>query len=86
MSTLAAIIEKQPKAVREIAEDVPELLERLIQQCLRKQPARRFQYMDDVKIELEELKEDSDSGKLTSISSTERKRPWRWLWAAGLAR
>ncbi len=66
MSTLAAIIDKEPKPVREVAEGVPELLERLILRCLRKQPGRRFQHMDDVKVELETLKEDSESGKLST--------------------
>ncbi len=79
MSTLAAIIEKDPKPVREIAEDVPELLERLIQQCLRKQPARRFQHMDDVKVQLETLKEDSESGKLVAPARRRQKRLSHWL-------
>ena len=34
------------------------------QRCLRKDPAKRFQHMDDVCVALEELKEESDSGKL----------------------
>ena len=41
--------------------DVPKELERIILRCLRKEPGRRFQHMVDVKVELQELKEESDS-------------------------
>ena len=66
MSTLAAVIGKDPKPISELAVDSPRELERLIVQCLRKDPARRFQHMDDIKILLEGLKEDSDSGSLSA--------------------
>jgi Tol biopolymer transport system component/serine/threonine protein kinase len=68
MSTLAAIIKEEPKAVREIIEDVPGEVERIIRQCLRKDPKRRLQHMDDVRLLLEELKEESDSGRLASAA------------------
>jgi Tol biopolymer transport system component len=44
-----------------VAPDVPRDLEKLILRCLRKEPERRFQHMLDVKLELEQIKEDSDS-------------------------
>jgi len=64
ISTLAAILHKEPSALREIASDAPRDLEKIIARCLRKDLTRRFQHMDDVKVALEELKEDSESGKL----------------------
>jgi eukaryotic-like serine/threonine-protein kinase len=64
ISTLAAILHKEPSAIREIASDAPRDLEKIIARCLRKDLSRRFQHMDDVKVALEELKEDSESGKL----------------------
>jgi len=81
-STLAAVIEREPAP---LGNDVPHDLEKIITRALRKDPERRFQHMDDVKGALEELKEDSESGKLAGIRVTERKRPWRWLWAAAAA-
>jgi len=81
-STLAAVIEREPAP---LGDDVPHDLEKIITRALRKDPERRFQHMDDVKVALEELKEDSESGKLSGIRITERKRPWRWLWAAAAA-
>jgi eukaryotic-like serine/threonine-protein kinase len=83
LSTLASIMHEEPKPVREVVEDIPELLERLILQCLKKQPARRFQHMDDIKVELETLKEDSESGKLSRQAAAPRRWSKAWMLAAG---
>jgi serine/threonine protein kinase len=58
-STLAAIIYKEPPPAREIAGPLPRDLETLLARCLRKDPARRWQSMADVKVALLDLKEDS---------------------------
>jgi serine/threonine protein kinase len=63
ISTLAAIVEKDPPPPGEIAATPPEL-ERLIVRCLRKDINRRSQNMSDVKLALEELRDESESGKL----------------------
>jgi len=85
ISTLAAILERDPKPVREIATDIPPELERLILQCLRKQPERRRQHMDDIKVELETLKEDLASSRpgAQAAIGTGRRRTMR-LVAAGM--
>src|SRR5579864_9134283 len=64
IATLAAILNKEPPPVRQIVADAPRDLEKIIARCLRKDPNRRFQHMADVKVALEELKEESESGKL----------------------
>ncbi len=64
MSTITAILRDDPKPVSQVGEPVPRELEKIINRCLRKDPDRRLQHMDDVKNLLEELKEESDSGKL----------------------
>jgi serine/threonine protein kinase len=74
ISTLAAILNKEPLPVSEITPDAPRDLEKIIARCLRKDPNRRFQHMADVKVALEELKEESESGKLVS-GGTERLVP-----------
>ena len=56
----------EPKSASEIVGSVPRDLEKIILRCLRKDPARRLQHMDDVKNLLEELKEDVESGKVYS--------------------
>jgi serine/threonine protein kinase len=85
--TLTAVVKDQPPAPRELAPGIPEALERIILRCLRKDPARRFQQMADVKIELEELKEDYDSqGSSPGRPAHRPPDKSRWLpWsAAGL--
>jgi serine/threonine protein kinase len=64
ISTLAAILHKEPLPVHEIIADAPRDLEKIIARCMRKDPERRFQGMADVKVALEELKEESESEKL----------------------
>jgi len=87
VSTLAAILHKDPKPVSEIGAGLPRELERLIARCLRKDPSRRFQHVDDLKVALEELKEDSDSGRLdagaraVALSSFQKRRIALWTFA-----
>ena len=78
MSTITAILRDEPKPVSEMA-PVPREFERIIARCLRKDPARRFQHIDDVKIALEELKEESDSGRL--LEAERPVVPPRRTWA-----
>jgi eukaryotic-like serine/threonine-protein kinase len=79
---LAALLKEQPKPPSELAPEVPRDLERIILRCLRKEPARRFQNVLDVKVELQELKEESDSAT-TAPSAPVRRRRGLWV-AAGL--
>lgn len=65
VATLAAILREEPKHPRELTDEVPPELERVVLRCLRKDPARRFQTMADLKVALMELKEESDSGRLS---------------------
>jgi eukaryotic-like serine/threonine-protein kinase len=62
--TLATVIRAQPKPPTAIVPSLPRELERLILRCLRKEPDRRYQTIRDVSLELQEIKEESDSGTL----------------------
>jgi eukaryotic-like serine/threonine-protein kinase len=64
---------------------LPRELERIIARCLRKSPERRFQTMADLKVALEELKEESDSGKLSALPASQRRLGRRLVWSAVLA-
>jgi serine/threonine protein kinase/Tol biopolymer transport system component len=66
LSTLASLINQEPKPASQIIEGLPREVERIIALCLRKDPSRRFQHMEDLKVGLEALKEESDSGRLVS--------------------
>ncbi len=74
MSTLGAIMHEEPPP---IGEGVPPDLEKLITRCLRKDPERRVQHMGDVKLALEDLKEESESGKLPGRPPVRPERRWR---------
>ena len=84
VATLAAILKEEPRPPSELVPAVPRELERLIQACLRKDPARRFQHMDDVRTLLEQLRQDSESGEL-SVAATSPRSPFFWLAAIGIA-
>jgi serine/threonine protein kinase len=78
LRTLSAILTHEPPRMSEVTDNVPPELERVVSRCLRKDPERRFQGMADLKIALEELKEESESGRLVSVrepESRERSRP-----------
>jgi eukaryotic-like serine/threonine-protein kinase len=64
-STLFAILHQEPTPLGDLVKDVPSELTRIVTQCLRKDPARRFQHFDDVRILLEQLREDIDRGTLS---------------------
>jgi eukaryotic-like serine/threonine-protein kinase len=80
MSTLAAILEKEPAPLADERHSrIPRELERVVMRCLRKDPERRFQTMADLRVALEELKEESDSGKLTPVQPAPAARSRKWL-------
>jgi eukaryotic-like serine/threonine-protein kinase len=63
-STIASILREEPKPISQVADGLPRDAEKIVRRCLRKDPEHRFQTMADLRVALEELKEDSDSGKL----------------------
>ena len=65
ISTLAAILHTEPKAASEISAGVPTELDKIIARCLRTDPERRAQGIADIKLALEELKQESESGRLS---------------------
>src|ERR1022692_3702013 len=77
-STLAAILKDNPRPASQLVDGLPREVERLISRCLRKEVNQRCQHMDDVKIVLEELKEESDSGVLGTAGVAQGKSR-RWL-------
>jgi eukaryotic-like serine/threonine-protein kinase len=60
--TLSAVIRAQPKAPSAMVAAIPGDLEKVILRCLRKDPPRRYQHIGDVKVALEDIKEELESG------------------------
>jgi Tol biopolymer transport system component/predicted Ser/Thr protein kinase len=73
LSTMSAILKEEPKPV----ENIPPELERIIRRCLRKDRDKRYQHMDDLKLALEEVREESESGNTAAGPAVAPKpRPW----------
>ena len=70
MATLSAILTEEPQPPA----GVPPELERIIRRCLRKDPTRRFQHMDDVRVELNEFSEGNESSRL-AVPAAAARRP-----------
>ena len=82
VSTIAAILREEPKPLSQVVEGLPREVERIVKRCLRKDREHRFQTMADLKVALEELKEESDSGELADTTTAEKKRFSRTALAA----
>ena len=65
ISTLSAILHEEPQPLGDLAPDLPAELEKIISRCLRKDLERRAQHAGDIKLALDELREDFTSGKLS---------------------
>ena len=86
-STLAAILKDTPRPASKLVDGLPREVERLISRCLRKEVNQRSQHMDDVKIALQDLKEESDSGVLGAgvVSRPNPHRRLRWVLSVAAA-
>jgi eukaryotic-like serine/threonine-protein kinase len=78
LSVLAKILNEDPPPPRSLAASIPMEVERAILRCLRKEPARRYQTMADLKVALEDLVADSTAAQpaLTSPVRFSRRRLW----------
>ncbi len=92
LSTLSAVLRDEPTPVREIMPTVPAELARIVSRCLRKDPARRFQGMADLRVALEDCRDDAEaarsSGTAAAVVTPRRSvRPWATaaLVATGIA-
>jgi Tol biopolymer transport system component len=83
LSSLSAVLTREPQPLSQASPAVPPDLDQLISRCLRKDPARRWQSMADVKVALEEILEVLDSGKMPVSKPQARPRSLRtvvgWL-------
>jgi eukaryotic-like serine/threonine-protein kinase len=69
MSVLTSILRDDPQPLGEKVADVPHQLETIVNRCLRKDPARRFQSFTETRLALLDLHEESESGRLRSPGS-----------------
>jgi eukaryotic-like serine/threonine-protein kinase len=79
VTTLAAIIEKEP---RPLSGEIPPDLEKVLARCLSKDPARRYQHIGDVKLELQDLVEENGSRANRAAALPPGRRRFPWILAA----
>ena len=72
LSSLSAVLYKDPQPASQAVADVPPELDRIISRCLKKDPERRWQTMADVKVALEELREEMDFSNFALASPAPR--------------
>src|SRR5215471_16370888 len=77
ISTLSAILEREPQPLSDVAPNVPDDLAKIISRCLRKDRERRTQHIGDIRLALEELRDDTAAGKVSSASQTSAPAPAR---------
>ena len=82
LSVMAKILNEDPAPPRGVVVSVSSDVERTILRCLRKDPARRYQTMADLKVALDDLAADSDAGLPAQTPAARGSRAWRWAWAA----
>jgi serine/threonine protein kinase len=89
LSTLASVLHSEPAPLSQNGGGVPRDVERIVNRCLRKDPQRRWQSIADVKVALEDVFEELESGKLGVDNSSAVAKPARsfriWLWPALVA-
>jgi len=85
LSSLSAVLFKDPQPASQAVADIPHELDRIIARCLKKDPERRWQTMLDVKVALEELREELNSSNLAhaipspAVHRKSRARVWTGL-------
>jgi Tol biopolymer transport system component/predicted Ser/Thr protein kinase len=85
VSTLAAILTSEPSPLADAAPDLPPELSRIVGRCLRKAPEQRWQSIADVRIALEEFKQDLDSGQIARARTPAQARRRSWIPIAAAA-
>ncbi|HUQ90717.1 MAG TPA: protein kinase [Bryobacteraceae bacterium] len=76
MATMSAILREEPKPIGHI----PPELDRIVRRCLRKDREKRYQHLDDLKLSLEEIREEPESGRpmpgAPPASKASSRLPW----------
>src|SRR6201987_603917 len=83
LSSLSAVLFKDPQPASQAVADIPPELDRIIARCLKKDPERRWQTMADVKVALEELRDELDASNFSGVISVPKppRAPHSRLWA-----
>jgi len=84
-----AILNRMPVSLHQLSRAVPSDLERIVNKCLEKDRNLRYQHASDIRTDLQRLKRDTDSGRITatakpaSVSSLQKR--WKLITLAAVA-
>src|SRR5713226_181020 len=81
LAMLTKILNEDPTPPGQLAAAIPPEMEKLILRCLRKDPARRYQTMADLKVALEDLEAESASGTQSQLPPVRAPSRRHWAWA-----
>lgn len=70
VSIISSILKDTPSAITDLNPALPAGLSKIIRRCLAKDPSRRYQTATDLRNELEELKQELDSGVTMTMSAS----------------
>ena len=76
MTILAAVMNQEPPETHTIVPNVPRELEWIITRCLKKDPERRIQHMQEVKLALQEILTAIESAPVPPMVTPPRRRVW----------
>jgi serine/threonine protein kinase len=77
VAMLTKILNHDPIPPSQLGPSIPPELEKIILRCVRKDPARRYQTMADLKVALEDVEQESGSGK--QVQQAPLRRRWAWV-------
>ena len=80
VAILSKVLNEEPPAPGTLITGLPQDVERTILRCLRKDPARRFQTMADLKVALDDLVTDSAVTVPVQVAGVRPAPLWRWAW------
>lgn len=81
--TMSAILTDDPEGISSVRAEVPAAIDRIVQHCLEKKPAERFQSVRDVAFALEALS-GSSSSVGEAVAPAPRRGRERLLWTAAI--
>jgi len=84
VATLAAVLTSEPESPSRLVPGLSPDLEKAIGRCLRKSPERRWQSMADLKVALEDLREEANSLRRVEPAASLPAGRWTSLWMSGL--
>ncbi len=78
--TARAVIDQPPRPISEVVSGIPQELANILRRCLRKSADRRYQHLLDLKIELQNFREEMEFADIIVTAEPGRShRRWRWL-------